>query len=469
MDDRLAGMREHLRRVRWGWLLGMVLMWLVVTLAASLWFFLGSERSIEVASHEATISPDLSGEVVVETGPVLPDLRDSSGTLVGVEIELGKTDATSLEDLVQRYAAIAVNPDAQVDVVRDAIRGMAIEAFVRGAAVGFVPLIVWRALGRERRRQLYGRVRSPRGLAGLLAIVVVVGAVAAPWRYAGRDAPEAEWVSLADFVGPDVDLPPEADGVEVRVEATTTETRRLVESAVSGYQEGKEFYAEAAEAAADLDLREARPDETVVLLVSDRHDNIGMDPVARAVADRAGATAVFDAGDDTSTGEAWEAFSLDSLASEYEDLPRWAVAGNHDHGDFVRQHLEDRGWTYFDGEPRPGPDGSRILGVDDPRSSGLGSWRDETGLTFEEVTQRLADAACDADENDDRVNTVLVHDANLWRAAAWTWSWAATPTCRTGRPGWSARTARPGTPTPRERPAARRTPSRSGSSGARRG
>ena len=39
-----------------------------------------------------------------------------------------------------------------------------------------------------------------------------------------------------------------------------------------------------------------------MLLVSDRHDNIGMDQVARAVADAGGATAVFDAGDDTSTG-----------------------------------------------------------------------------------------------------------------------------------------------------------------------
>ena len=48
-----------------------------------------------------------------------------------------------------------------------------------------------------------------------------------------------------------------------------------------------------------------------------------------------------------------------------------------------------------------------------PRSSGLGNWQDETGLTFAEVRERLADAACDADEDGDRVNTLLVHDANL--------------------------------------------------------
>ena len=64
----------------------------------------------------------------------------------------------------------------------------------------------------------------------------------------------------------------------------------------------------------------------------------------------------------------------------------------------------------LDGEVVDGPADARLLGVDDPRSSGLGSWRDETGLSFAEVGSRIADAACDAGE---RVATILVHDANL--------------------------------------------------------
>ncbi len=149
-------------------------------------------------------------------------------------------------------------------------------------------------------------------------------------------------------------------------------------------------------------------------MVSDRHDNIGMDKVARAISDAAGATAVFDAGDDTSSGAAWEAFSLDSLDDAFGDLDTWAVAGNHDHGTFVSRYLRDLGWTTFDGEVIDGPGDTTLLGVDDPRSSGLGSWRDETGLSFTEVGERLADAACDADE---RISTILVHDANLGREA----------------------------------------------------
>ena len=158
-------------------------------------------------------------------------------------------------------------------------------------------------------------------------------------------------------------------------------------------------------------------DETVVLMVSDRHDNIGMDQVARAIGDRAGATAVFDAGDDTSTGSTWEAFSLDSLDAAFDDDTyvdqRWAVTGNHDNGSFVGDYLASHGWTLLDGEPVDGPDGARPLGVGDPRSSGLGNWRDESGLTFGEMEDQITEAACAAEDAGERIGTIMVHDANM--------------------------------------------------------
>jgi predicted phosphodiesterase len=217
-------------------------------------------------------------------------------------------------------------------------------------------------------------------------------------------------MSLATFLGPEVPLPDEARGLEVSGDVTTAQTRRLVSSAVDTYDKSKRFYADATARAADLDLREPAEDETVVTLVSDRHDNIGMDAVARAIGDAGGASAVLDAGDDTSSGKSWEAFSLDSMDAAFDDLDRWGVAGNHDHGSFVRRYLEDRGWQMLDGRSETGPGGGGLMGVDDPRSSGLGSWRDESGLSFEEVGDRLADAACATDA---RLSTVLVHDADL--------------------------------------------------------
>ena len=179
----------------------------------------------------------------------------------------------------------------------------------------------------------------------------------------------------------------------------------------------------------------------MVLLIADRHDNIGMDKVARAVGDAAGATTVIDAGDDTSVGRTWEAFSLDSVTSAFEDYEKFGVAGNHDHGTFVRTYLAEHGWTMLDGQTL-GPAGIRLLGVDDPRSSGLGNWRDETGLSFTEVGDRLADAACEAQDWAVRRRSSCTTPTWVpprWRAAAPTWWSAGTRTCRTARPASRAR------------------------------
>lgn len=406
-----------LRRVRWRWVVAVGLSWLALAVVTGTFLFLTGERTVDVASHEATVSPDLSGHVVVRTGAVLPDARAESGWPIGLEIVLGKTDAATVEELTQRYAAIASNPQPQVANVQRAVAQLAVDSALRGLALAALPLLVAALLGKRRRRELLRRAWSRQGVVAFAVIVLVAGVLVTPWRWGDRRETEEAWISLASFLGPAVSLPDEARGVEILGGGVTTQTRRLVESGVSTYRKGLEFYDDAAEEAATLDLREPEEGETVVLLLSDRHDNIGMDPVARAVADAGGATAVLDAGDDTSTGESWEAFSLDSLDDAFDDLDRWAVAGNHDNGDFVRRRLTDLGWTYFDGEVVDGPGDSRLLGIDDPRSSGFGDWRDATGISFTDVAALLADAACAADEDGERVGTLLVHDANLGRPA----------------------------------------------------
>lgn len=388
-----------------------VAVWAGLTVVAFLMVFLGNSRTTTLASHDAVVRPTLTGTAVVHTGPVLPDLRIDSGSRIGVDIRLGKTDAPSTDALLRRYAAIAAQPDGPQQKMNHVIVDMAVDAALRGAILGVVPILVWALIGPARRRQLLGRVRTPQGAgAGALVLLVGVG-LWQPWA-PREDTVEAgqDWMPLATFLGPEIPLPDEVAGVEVRGDVTTASTRRLIESAVDAYDKSRTFSAEVAAAAGDLPLRQPEEGDTVVVLVSDRHDNISMDVVARAVGDRAGATGLLDAGDDTSTGKTWEAFSLDSVDAAFDDVDRWGVAGNHDHGSFVSGYLADLGWTTLDGEVVGGPGGSTILGVNDPRSSGLGSWRDETGLSFEEVGTRLADAACDSDE---RVGTVLVHDAAL--------------------------------------------------------
>ena len=395
-----------------------VLVWAVTAAGASAYLFLDDSRRVVVATHDAVVRPTLGSHATVRTGPVLPDLRvelDGGGP-VGVEVQLGKARAESLRQLLQRYAVIASQPDGQVAKVRDAMEDMARDAALRGAVVGLVPLLLWWLPGAARRRQLLGRLRTRTGVAALAVLAVgATGSVLVLRPWTGPDESVTEpvaWLPLDAFLG--VPVPPELEAVRVRGDVLTRESRRLVESALNTYDKSKVFYDRAAAEAAQLDLRTPEQDETVVLFVSDRHDNVGMDRVARAVADRAGATAVFDGGDDTSTGEPWEAFSLDSVTEAFEDLPRWSVTGNHDHGEFVGDYLADRGWSRPAGEVVDGPGETTILGADDPRASGLGSWRDETGLSFAEVAGRLADTAC---EQDEPVTTILVHDTDLGREA----------------------------------------------------
>ncbi len=227
------------------------------------------------------------------------------------------------------------------------------------------------------------------------------------------------WLPVQDAIT-DVQVPGDLQGWEIQGGLITQNTRRLLTSLFDTYDKSKVFYrdiVDRVDGVADQ-LREPADDETVAVLVSDRHDNIGMDQVVRAVADAAGATVVLDAGDDTSTGESWEAFSLDSLDAAFKGYDaKVAVSGNHDNGTFVNRFLADLGWTHLEGEPVEVFGGVRLTGVDDPRSSGLGNWRDETDLSFGEVKEAIAEDVCRRDEEGDRIATLLVHDANLGATA----------------------------------------------------
>ena len=404
------------RRLLVGVALGCLSATLGLLVAASL--FLNGSRTAVLLGHDTVVRPTVSRDALIRTGPLLPDLRIRDVGPVGVDLTLGKTEAGSIEELVERYAFIAGNPTAQVDKVQGVVVDLAVSAALRGLGVGLVPVAFFLLLGRHRRGQLFRGLGTRQGLLAFVLLLALPLLVWQPWESDEQTQQEqGEWQTLADFAGPDVVLPDEVQDIEIRTGPVTTQSKRLVLSAIDTYDKSKEFYSAAADGAADLDLRQPEQGETVALLVSDRHDNIGMDRVARAVGDVVGAKVVLDAGDDTSTGQPWEAFSLDSLADTFDDWDRFGVAGNHDNGTFVSTYLADQGWTMLDGETVDAPWGGTLLGVDDPRSSGLGSWRDESGLSFTEVGQRLADAACAAAEDGERVSTVLVHDANLGREA----------------------------------------------------
>ncbi|WP_299052774.1 metallophosphoesterase [uncultured Nocardioides sp.] len=398
----------------------LTLVWAVVAVPVAVTAFLGGSREVELASHDVTVSPTREPWVTVHSGPVLPDVRLPSPQPLGVDITLGKTEASTTQELVDRYAFIASQPQGQVEIVRGAVVDMAVAAGLRGAVAGTLPVLVWVLVGRARRVELLRRTRTPGGLVVVSGVALAVLLVWQPWSGVPEELTDDErWEGLQEFVGDAVTVPDGVGAVQVRADVTTVQTRGLIQGAVDTYEQAQDWYDEARDAATDLadDLRQPEEDETVVVLVSDRHDNIGMDPVARAIADAGGATAVYDAGDDTSSGKSWEAFSLDSLDAAFSDLDRWSVTGNHDAGAFVPRYLAEKGWDVLDGEAVDGPGGARLLGVPDPRASSFTPDRSAVGASFDEIRQDLADDLCALDADDERVDTLLVHDANLGNAA----------------------------------------------------
>ncbi|GAB3991657.1 hypothetical protein GCM10028771_12030 [Nocardioides marmoraquaticus] len=403
--------------------LALLLVWAAVAVPVTLYAFTHDGRESVVAGHDAVVTPTLDGWVQLRTGPYLPDLRLPAEGRVGVDVVMGKTTADTATEVAERYAAIAAHPDAEQRRVTEVVRGQVGDALVRGTLAGLVLPGLWLLLGVGRRRQLAGvATRTPRTWRGWAAYVVVLGLVIVllpkPWEERPTPVQDDTWLSLGDAY-PDLQVPTELAGWQVQGGMFTTGTRRLLQSALDTYDRSTRFYDDVLERVDDVadDFRTPDDGDTVAVLVTDRHDNIGMDAVVRRAADAAGATAVITGGDDTSTGEPWEAFSLDSLDAAFEGYEhRFSISGNHDHGDFVAGYLAERGWTHLDGEPVD-LDGVRVTGIDDPRSSGLGTWRDESGLSFTEVEQAIADDVCARDADGDRTNLLVVHDANLGREA----------------------------------------------------
>jgi len=398
------------RRARVG---ALVAVWaLVAAPVAGHAFFSGAEP-VRIGAHSASTTPTWDGKATLVVGGLVPSLRVDSGLPLGlgVEVSVNGTEADSLDTMVQRDALIASAPEGEVARVRAALVDLAVAGALRGVAAGAVAVLVvaglWALVGGRRRRELTAAVPHPVwwvAAAGTAALVAVA-AVVAP-----RPAvPEPTWTPLGELV-PEANLEPSLSAVEVADGTATDGGVTLIQGAISTYRDSVGFYDALAERVSSVadQLRQPGPGETVALLVSDRHDNVGVDRVARALGDAGGATVLLDAGDDTATGSAWEDFSIDSLASAFDGYELVAAPGNHDAGGVVAEQLADAGSTVLDGQPTEVAS-ITFLGAPDPRSSGFGTGVVEGTVPFDEVAAALVEPAC----QDPAVSTVLVHSPSL--------------------------------------------------------
>ncbi|MFZ0140131.1 MAG: metallophosphoesterase family protein [Aeromicrobium sp.] len=386
-----------------------------------------SERHIDIGAHDATVVPVLDGYATLDFGAVLPKVRLPAEAVagVGVDISLGNAEVESLDQLVARDAVIASQPEGEIAAVRAAVRDMIEAAALRGLGVGVLVAVgvalTWQAVGAERRALLWNAARRPTRnqmlVGGFVAVVVTVSTVLIAVPEQGQGRPPTSWVPLVQAF-PDVPSDPVLDKLEIVNGSATEGSQALVQGALETYHDSVVFYGALALRAATTTVRQPKEDETTALVVADRHDNIGMDPVAHAIAVKARAELLLDVGDDTSNGGSWETFSINSLAREFRGFSIVAVAGNHDQGSSVTDTMKDRGFRVLTGRRPVDVGGIRFLGSSDPRSSGLTAGydgnEDDNIEAIVEQDKRLTEVAC----RDKRVAVLMVHSAASARRAS---------------------------------------------------
>lgn len=399
--------------------LGVLAVVLVVAVPTAWTLFLQSERYLVIGAHDAIVRPATDGHATLDFGALLPQVRvpvDVPGG-IGVAIDLGDSQGAGLEEMLARDAVIASQPDGEIRAVRTAMIGMGVSAALRGLGVGLLAgtatVLVWAAVGRRRRRELRARLtrlsRRTAALGSAMA-VVLVGAVVLVAVPGDDGRPAKQWVSLTrEFP----ELPTDNAAlrtIQLAKGSATSSSRALVEGALYLYRDSVTFYEALDANAKRAEVRTPEDGQTTALVVTDRHDNIGMDPVARTIADRAQARMLIDLGDDTGQGASWESFSVNSLAREFDGFTTVAVAGNHDTSD-VAEQMADKGFTVLDGKPVT-VGGVRFLGASDPRGTKLTGYTEDAktrngGLAAQDTS--LRDAACAAAGSGDRVGVLAVH------------------------------------------------------------
>ncbi|MFC4555509.1 metallophosphoesterase family protein [Georgenia faecalis] len=155
---------------------------------------------------------------------------------------------------------------------------------------------------------------------------------------------------------------------------------------------------------------EVEPEPVTFVVVSDLHCNVGMAPVVGALVDLAGADALLDAGDTVMSGTSVESYCVNAFAQALPDGVQAVVApGNHDSVQTAEQ-FRDAGYTVLDGRVVDVA-GVRILGDTDPTLTAVGSGtQPEREETVPEMGLRLAATACEAADDGDTIDLLLVHN-----------------------------------------------------------
>jgi len=365
-----------------------------------------------IGPHRTEMQVTYNGHATIDLGPA-GALRMPLDTPfgIGINAELKETSSTG-KQLADEYIELIQHPEGEESYIKEAVISEAKksalmgiaggEAVVFGAAAGL-------AFYRRNKEQFH---LSRRGIITGVGIVALTATGAGTPRLfdSVETAPDA-WVSLRGVVGSsDVKLfPKEFQGVEVRGSelklGIATGWPFIKEKFVTSqayYSTMKQSFEAESQAIPAKENGEIR-----ILVVADRHDNVAMDALIESAIKSTKPNILIDAGDDTSSGEAAEAFSINSLLHATHSVKnRLVVLGNHD-SSYTDNLLVKGGYKSLEVGKPVTVNGIRFMGGADPRHSDLGMAIKPGSETIPQLGTELADAVCSDKEG---IDVVVTHD-----------------------------------------------------------
>ncbi|MEO6513766.1 MAG: metallophosphoesterase [Candidatus Saccharimonadales bacterium] len=365
-----------------------------------------------IGPHRAEMQVNFDGHATLDMGPA-GALRMPLDTPLGIgfNAEVKETSATG-KQLLDQYIELLQHPDGEVAYLQDAVTS-AIEKNVVGGIMGGEALVFAAAAGigfYRRNKEQFAMGKRGKTLGAVIALGAATGASTAALNDTVSYTPDA-WESLASSVPrDDIKLfPKEIQTVEIRgsgLKAGITAGWPLVKEK---FITSKTYYESMLQAFEDQSYRipKKENEEIRILVVSDRHDNVSMDALIKSAIQVAKPDILIDAGDDTSSGEAAESFSINSLLDATKSVKnRLVVLGNHD-SSYTNKQLVKGGFTSLDSEKPVTVAGIRFIGGADPRHSDLGMAIRHGEQTIPELGTILADAACSDEAG---IDIAVTHD-----------------------------------------------------------
>lgn len=367
-----------------------------------------------VGAHEGIIGLTHDGHATAKDIPIVGgDIRIPVHETLGTGIQFKITNTPDITSSLEADPLIISQPRGEAEKVGDIARSLAIKSGLGGLAIGTL------TVGGMYTRRKFGRTIT--GEAGTIIAtagsLLSVGLLVTPGTYIQQS--NESWSSLEQQVPilKQIDKPL-VDQIQINENGLGSTAISFINSGVAGYQDSINFYGPLKNNVQNIanQLHQPGPGEEVAVVLSDRHDNINMDPVIRAVGEAVNATILFDIGDDVSGSQPWESFSLDSLGSTFKHYKQKFVSpGNHDWAPFMNKAYKKDGFSVLHGQAESLAGGQKIIGDKDPRRS---SFADLPEVPGQESTTRLGlrlgAAACTAGD----VSIAIVHSPTAARAIA---------------------------------------------------